>query len=74
MRQVVGLGQPWGNCGTKPLKYFDQYSYTACKMDYEIQSLYEKYQCREAHMSGDKTGKTTLNEKMFTSLLQQSNF
>jgi len=54
---MVGLEHPWGKCGTKQLKYFDEYSYTACKLDYEIESLADKCGCREAYMPGDEYGK-----------------
>ncbi|CAD5112318.1 DgyrCDS1544 [Dimorphilus gyrociliatus] len=46
----VGLPDPWGVCGTKPLKYFPKYTYSACERECETDAVVKQCGCRNSFM------------------------
>ena len=56
IHQAENLEKPWGDCGKKPLKYFDDYSFSNCRVECETDDLVNHCHCRDGFMPGNSTG------------------
>ena len=58
--KAVSLSEPWGECGTQPLKYFsnDGYTYSNCMVECEEDELLAVCNCRDAYMPPEMYGGT----------------